>query len=384
MRICGIRRGADDAFSRNTSNVTDDASHDWNSPLLRRTSACLVLTLIGAELVRRATGVVPTDVTAYLAAADVFEAGGNPYGREIALSPRYEGYRFNYLPGTLYLLQPLAWLSTRAVSIGHLVLSTAALVGSVGYLADRFQLDCSRALLVALALLFGPVAVALYVGNIPLLLLAAVLAVVRASEPDEAGGRRVATCLASGIVLALKPTWAVPAGLALVGRRRWRLAIAFGAGVAGPVALSCLEPELLRAWLDRITSVPGNVMRSREGISLWTFWPLSVVAALLAAGGIALRRPESLWLFACAAVFCSPRLTPYSYVLTLPALAYLVSRWRPWQMALLVLPIWGPLHWWLRVTSHAREQWTMYAWSLVVAGFTGWALLSDNGDAPPQ
>ncbi len=338
----------------------------------------LVFALMGAELYRRMSSVVPTDVTAYLAAADVFAAGGNPYTTDIALSPRFEGYPFHYLPGVLYLIAPLQYVSARVASVGHLLASSVTLVGSIAYLADRFKLACSRALLVAVTLLFGPVAVALYVGNIPILLLGALLGVVWASDDRERPWRSRLVCGLAGLAITFKPTWAAPAGLALLGRRRWSLLAAFGAGLALPVALTAVDIELARAWSQRLTEVRGNLLRTEETAIMWQLWPVAVGTAAIGAGVIAWRRPESLWIFACAAVFCSPRLTPYSYVMTLPALAYLASRWPPWRLALLVLPIWGPAHWWLRVTSHAWEQWTMYVWALAVAGFTWWELVSDN------
>ena len=94
--------------------------------------------LAGLALYHRAgMGHVPHDLSAYLAAADVFDRGLDPYTDAIRGSRHYQGYPYAYPPVTLWWIRPLAWASTALVAGVEWVVRVAVIVGSLRFLGRR-------------------------------------------------------------------------------------------------------------------------------------------------------------------------------------------------------------------------------------------------------
>jgi hypothetical protein len=360
--------------------------------------ACWLLfaAAIGTLAGLRFAGAWPAgDLTAYMAAADVYAAGGNPYGPALEAADRYAGYPYVYPPGTLPLIRPLAGVSTHMAGGLLTLLSGGLLVYVVGSLRRRFELAIPTAPLAVGALLFGPVIADLLSANLAVVMLAANVAVADlvAGSDDDRRALRLGALTLLGVVLSFKFMWLIPALVltAAVGRNYWccavlgvaklrrRLGVAlfaflpFFALITGPLlvaAASLLVDPTLAAWLDRLQWLRREFPASLDILSLAPgLYPITVGAATSLLVRCRDASIDLLWVAACCSVVAWPRLAPYSFALLLPALAHLARRLDPRHLALLVLPMWGPVYWTIALPAgslHAR--WLHVVWAVLVGG----------------
>lgn len=329
----------------------------------------ILVGVIGLEAYRRLVqGVVPPDLSAYLAAADVFAAGHNPYGAALFDSALYDGYPYVYPPGTLPLISPLAWASPAAVAIFDLLARSLVAVLSLRWLGRRFLPDVPLGVLGALAILYQPFVADFATGNVATYLLGAFLLCVHLSRQDWRGWHLPAG-LVCGLILAFKPMWGLAAGAVLLANRRWRASAAVFCGAVVVGGLTAMHVDLVGPWLDRV----GQVRDFYRSFDLLAVAPalLPVAAIIWLGAGVALWRREAarehLWLWACVSLWAWPRLATYSYVLLVPVLVFLWRRWGYRRAGALALVGLGPIPWLLLDFGEFTYLAVLYVWALALS-----------------
>jgi hypothetical protein len=337
------------------------------------------IALIAAEAARRwLSGEVSPDLSAYIAAAETFAMGRNPYGPQLLNAPSYGGYVFVYPPGSLPLIRWLALLEPRAVTLADGILHAGALLVSMAWLRRHFSLPMPLGWLAAMAvMLFWPATSDFISGNLVTYMFATFIGCMWLAYHPEPRPRHLLIALAFGLVLSIKPMWGVPAGLVFLARRRWGLAAALLGGAACMAALSLVPWHgqwLVDDWWARIQMVRAQY-RSVDILSLAP--ALLPAAALLwaAAGALLLRRlgprHPHLWLWSAASLIAWPRLGSYSYILAVPLLCYLWSRWGWKKNLALALPACAALHVFRIFLPPGQAEYAylslLYAWIWIVA-----------------
>ena len=375
----------------------------FERPWVRVACWLLFAAAIGTLAGLRFAGAWPAgDLTAYLAAADVYAAGGNPYGAALREAERYAGYPYVYPPGTLPIIRPLAGVSTTVAGGLLTLLSGGLLVYVVGSLRRRFDLSAPLAPLAIGALLFGPVIADLLSANLAVVMLAANVAVADlvVGRDDERRALRLGALTLLGVVLSFKFMWLLSA-LVLTAAVGWRqlessehandedggdewcyavLGVALFAFLPffTLAAASLLVDPTVTAWLDRLQWLRREFPASLDILSLAPgLYPITVGAATSLIWRYLDASLDILWVAACCSVVAWPRLAPYSFALLLPALAHLARRLDPRHLALLVLPMWGPVYWTVALPAgslHAR--WLHVVWTMAV-GIVVWVLGRD-------
>ncbi|MGM0554898.1 MAG: glycosyltransferase 87 family protein [Myxococcota bacterium] len=345
--------------------------------------AVLISCLVAETVHRIFYGYVPRDLSAYLAAADTFMAGGDPYTDDIFDSTRYQGYVYVYPPGTLPLVGVLDYLSAELVSTLDLWARSAVLLGALHWLRRRFSVSAPMSILVFLALLYEPVLVDFRAGNLPTYLLAAFLVCVHMSHTPWRAWHAAAGIVA-GLALAFKPMWLAPALLVLLLRRRWGAlgSALLGASVIG--GLTVVHLDFVPTWLARIEQL---TIRYRSAVLL-NLHPVLWGAALTAwlAGAVALVRKlglddDRLWLWLCISVVVWLRAGTYSYVLFLPVFFFWWRRFGLRRAALAFVVTLGPLPWMLRAFDHFQTYgWLQLAWGIAVGVVLFWQLHRDDAE----
>lgn len=365
-------------------------------PLWQRGSVRLLLkvlltaALLALLLSRWRHGTLPPDLSAYLAAAETFWAGGNPYGPALREAAAFKGYPYVYPPGTLYLIIPLQWLSPQLLGLLHALVSVGVLVGLARWARRRFLPDVPTEVLLAGLALFGPISVDLLVGNISILLLGAV-AVGLASSDKARTGRETplgagdnATLIVAGVVLAFKAMWALPVLLAMLFRRQWRRLCAFSTGLAAIAVLSVTDPTLIRAWWAQLRRIPTVFPNSYDLLSLAPILAPLAAVAWLALTFLLLRRDRHNAGFAGAlSVPAWPRLAPYSFSLMIFPLLEAIRR-RPTPALALLAPMWGPFYWlWVDSLPSLLTRWLHLGWAIAAAALTAFTLLRAHSKSAP-
>ncbi|MEZ4460679.1 MAG: hypothetical protein R3E66_13315 [bacterium] len=352
----------------------------WDNPTLVWSALVLLWT---AGLVRRMFfDFVPGDFTAYISAADVFVAGQNPYTEARFATPRYDGFPYNYFPGTLFLIAPMAYLSTTVLVTADWVARACALVFVGRTLKRHIVPDMATHHLGVLMLLHEPLVIDQLVGNMVTYLIAAWALCLELSKRSGTLLDVLAAFLA-GVVLSFKPFWLIPAGWVLVSRRCWSLTVALVLGVASTPLASLL-------LLDMIPAFRAHTQQMREfyfSVDLLTLapWALAVMVPASVVGALLVwRRYPSEWVFllGCVSVPIWPRVATYSYVITLPFSLYLIRRFGWGRGLALSCVTLGPLPWLLRdagvLPGEQLENWVMYIWCWCAALLCVWCLKRES------
>lgn len=322
------------------------------------------------ELVRRlAFGFVPDDFTAYLSAADVFAAGGNPYA-DYATSARYNGKPYNYFPGTLYLIVWMAWVPTVVAVVVDFVARVTALFFAIRWLARRVCTTLPPHFVFIIALACEPLFIDVLFGNLVSYLLAAWALCAALSERDV-GLKEAAAAACAGVVFAFKPFWYFAGAYCFIVRKNWRGLVALTAG-GGTIALLSL-PHF--EWRDTFVAHTQAMRDFYFSVDLLSLAPplLGVAAVAWAAAAFALARRggDWVWLFGCTSVIVFPRLATYSYSIMLPVVLFFVARWGALRGLLYGAVLIGPIPWLLRVSTllpgEQLENWTHFVWSWITA-----------------
>jgi hypothetical protein len=179
---------------------------------------------------------------------------------------------------------------------------TLLLVATLAWLSDRW---------LALVILLPPVFIEIAVGNVHLLLAAAIVL----------GFRWPATW---AFVLLTKVTPGIGL-LWFVARREWRqLAIALGATAIVAGISFAIAPGLWSEWFSLLASrsaAPGGDLGFYTAIPLLIRVPAAAVLIVWAA------RTDRPWIVPIAAVLALPVLWPNSYAVAVGAIAFLTHRW---------------------------------------------------------
>jgi hypothetical protein len=362
----------------------------------------LVVTLVAVEVARRLiSGEIPSDLSAYIAAADVFSRGENPYGPALFDSAHYAGFVYVYPPGTLPLIEPLALVPPPIIAAADALLRAAAIVFALSWVRRVLAVELPLAWLVLAAVFYQPLLVDFMAGNLCAYMFAAFIACMWMGH-DEPRLWHAFAAVGLGVVLAFKPMWGIPAGLVLLVRGRWKMAAGLVAGAGVVAGLSLVEwtggfewtggqeptgEVLVDSWLARIESVRARY-HSVDLLSLApSVLPVAVVAWIVA-GAVLVRRLGAqhprLWLWACVSLVAWPRLASYSYLFVVPALCFLWVRWG-WRRALaLSLVAFGPLPWMLQTFgAEYQHRILLFAWVWIVAAIVFNELRRDAPLSPP-
>lgn len=335
--------------------------------------------LVGAELLRRwLSGDIPADLSAYIAAAETFTAGQNPYGPAFFEAPSYGGYVYVYPPGSLPFLQNLTYLSPRVVTLLDGALHAAALTAALAWIRRYFSLTIPLGWLSALAIiLYWPVTADFIAGNLATYMFALFVGCMGLAYHRSPRRRHLLFALIFGFLLALKPMWGLPAGLVLLARRRWGLAGALAGGAACMGVLSVMPwhgSSLFGDWWARIEAVRTQY----HSVDMLSLMPrmLPVVATAWVAGGVLLirrlgHRHPYLWVWATASLFAWPRLGFYSFILAIPMLAYLWTEWNWKATAALAIPAIIGMHLFRLLLPESQADYgfqiVLYVWVWVLA-----------------
>jgi hypothetical protein len=339
-----------------------------------------VLGLGVAEAARRlAARGLPTDLSAYVSAAQTFAARQDPYGRAIYDAPAWQGFPFVYCPAALWLLLPLALLPRAALLLGDLALRGCAAWWVAAQLRRRSALPRATVWeLLLLAWLYEPFVTDLMAGNLALYMLAALLAVLRLGEAARAP-TQLAGGVGLGVAFGFKPMWGVAAGYAALQQRRWWVAAGLLAGAGSMLLISLAQGPLFGSWLRHLDEVRA-AYRTCDALAISPVWlaivalAWGVVAAWLlrpsCAGAAGAARGELTWLWGCASLIAWPRLAPYCYLALAPVLVAVAPALGRGPALLIAAPWLGPLPWLL------GERWmprVRYGWALALAvGLAAW------------
>lgn len=353
----------------------------WENPNL--VWACIgVLWMVG--LIRRMfLGFVPGDFTAYLSAADLFVAGLDPYTDARFSTPRYDGFPYNYFPGTLFVIAPLAYVSTAVATSVDWVLRAVLLIFSAKVLQKHIVPKVPIHYVAVLMALHEPLMIDQLVGNMVTYLFAAWAAGLELSKRPQTW-RWLGLAFICGVVISFKPFWLIPAGWIFVSRHRWKSLLALVFGVLSTSLLSLLLPQFFDSF-----SAHTHTMRDYYfSVDLMTLFAPAYFVALLLAAAMAIvwwRRYPSEWVFllGCVSVPVWPRVATYSYVITLPFSLYLMRRWGTKGLLFSVVTI-GPLPWLMRdsgiLPGEQLENWVMFVWVCVAAFVCAYLLAHPEGD----
>jgi hypothetical protein len=321
-----------------------------------------------AELFRRLVAGPPHDLAAYVAAAQTSAAGEDPYGDAIFNAPAYGGYPYVYPPFTLTLLRRVGSLPAPVWSVADWLVRVALIPASCRLLGRRLELRLPLAVLLLGAVLFAPVALDTFAGNLAVVELALLLWLVH-----RTGRAACWTDLPVGAVVlvgaAVKPTWLLPAVAMVLLMRRGRLALGLAAGAAVVAAGSWLERDLHAAWIQRL-QVVRTYWQDFDllALSVWVYLAAAVGWASFALY-LAARRHPQLWVWCCTSLVAWPRLRVYALTAAAPGLLLFGKR-RGWRQALLLLaPLATPLPLILRaVAGDTVSNYWYLGWLTLLTG----------------
>ncbi len=367
------------------SNIAGNEPRLWENPNLVWAG---LLALWGVGLIRRMFfGFVPGDFTAYLSAADLFAAGLDPYTNARFSTPRYEGFPYNYFPGTLFVIAPLAYISTVVATSVDWVLRAFLLVFTAKTLQKHIVPKIPIHYVALVMALHEPLMIDQLVGNLVTYLFAAWAACLELSRRAQ-NWRWLGLAFLCGVVISFKPFWLIPAGWILVSRSRWRSLAALILGVCSTPAASFLLPRFFDTFAAH-TNAMRDFYFSVDLLSL--FAPAYFVALPLAAvmALIWWRRHPSEWVFllGCVSVPIWPRVATYSYVITLPFSLYLMRRFGIAKGVSFSIVTIGPLPWLMRdsgfLPGEQLENYVMFIWVCAAAFLCAYLLVAESRDAVP-
>jgi len=354
----------------------------------------LVAGLVSVELYRRvAGGAVPLDFSAYIAAADVWAQGGNPYGPDLFAAERYRGYVYVYAPGTLPLISILHWMPSTVLSVAELVARAGVWIGLAAWFRRFADLEAPVEVLLLVGLIYEPLFADLVGGNLTTFMLGAVLA-CKYLASRTFGGWRMVLGIPLGIAFSFKPMWLVPAATVVGLERDWRLAGSLAGGVAVVVGLTVDQWHLAEAWLARIEGVRvhyqsvdllsfGRWLRQGGGPA-WLLPPVLPAVGMLVWAGLGLRLVGDdvfgdgdvgqgnapVWIWACVSLVAWPRLGSYSYVLMIPVLGFMWRRLSRRSFLWFAAPALGPVAFLLRnVGTGLYHRMLLYVWGVAAAAW---------------
>lgn len=327
------------------------------------------------------SGLIPYDLSSYVAAAQTFAAGLDPYSAAIFDAPAYDGYVYVYPPHTLWFLAPLTWIDPRWIAAIDALTRFGVLAWIVVWLSRRVKLwlPTHYALLGVLGL-FVPVTLEFINGNVSVYLAGATLLALSSLEQTRTW-RSASSLAVAALMLSFKFTWLLPVGAYAVLRRDVRSVGVMGSVMCVVAGVNLAMWDQLVSWLAR-----GAELRAQmPDASLFEVHPaLGVLVALLWSGAMIelLRRgSRSSWVFVGTSVMWWPRLGLGVYVALLPALFYLLSRDKRWGVLLApMLSVFGFLA--MQNELFAAYEHVGLLWSFIVGAVTWMECARDTNKAP--
>ncbi len=339
-------------------------------------ASCVLLIL---EFIRRAFfDYVPTDFTAYISAGDAFFKGLNPFTEARELVPRYAGYPYNYLPGSLYALQALSYFSTATLVAIDWVLRCICLIGVVYVFHRKMFPTLNLGFIILVMIFFQPLNVDLLFGNIITYLFSAFVFSYAIAMREKRKPADYLWIFLFGVIISLKPFWAIPVGYLVLSFGRIKLLSAF---IAGFLVLPALTVPLWH-WVPSWITHTSAMRKFYISVDLLTLSPPLLVIIWvcgLALGVYFLLRQKQtegenwIWLLGCVSIPMWPRLGTYSYVICLPLVFFFCERWG-WKKGLTFTFVFGPIAWILRdsltlLPDAQEEQWAFFIWVFIAAFF---------------
>ncbi|MFU8802596.1 MAG: hypothetical protein ACNA8W_02195 [Bradymonadaceae bacterium] len=325
--------------------------------------------LLALELYRRLfLGYIPHDFGAYLAAADTFSRGLDPYSEAIFDSPLYQGYPYIYAPASLYLTLLVSHLPTVLVTALDAILRMAIFIASMGWLQKKLQLRPDLPTLLFVGCFFAPFAFDFMTGNLETYMFFGLIVVVGLA--DRSG---IAVPLLGGVIVGLllfvKPMWLIAAVAALVALRGWLVLTGLIAGAMTATAVSLASQDLYTSWLARL----GEVREFYGAVNYLEFSPWLYGLAIFAWAGAGLWILKTrgfggdTWIYACTSIVIWPRIDLYSYMILLPVLLFLWRELGGVRAMLIALPLVGPLPWVLASYDRIISLTVLLVWASICA-----------------
>lgn len=303
-----------------------------------------VAIILGRVFIERPVG---DDLTSYLAAADVFSRGLDPYGPALSTSKHYAGLPYVYPPGTLYLIAWMAWVPAWVVMLIDGIARMTAIYASIAWAQREFWPERSPEEGVLIALTFAPLINALVQGNMVVYNFAALAWIWTCAATERTtrvSALRLFTVFLAGALIGFKPMWVIPVGIILALRRAWRSSFTTGLGIASVALLGLIEPGAYVSWLDRVHELREVFEISDLPTLSWPLYAAVCVVWTIASALAWTKRPNHplLPLLACASVLVWPRVQPYTYIVMIPLWFHLMrsSRlgWVWWGLFALPIP----------------------------------------------
>ncbi len=334
--------------------------------------------LLILELFNRAfLGHVPPDFTAYISAGDAFAMGLNPYTDARQLVPRFGGFPYNYLPGSLYPLQIVSYFSTTTLTVADWILKSICLIGIINVFHRKMFPDLKLGFIICVTILFQPLGVDLLAGNIVTYLFAAFVFSYAIAQREKRKLADYFFVFLFGFIISFKPFWSIPIGYLFLVFRRPKLLTSF---IAGFLVIPLMTIPL---W-DWIPSWLAHTSKMREyyfSVDFLSLSPVLLGLTWIIGMGIGLyfllrkeriQEENWIWLLGCVSLPMWPRLATYSYVICLPLILFFCQRWG-WKKGLLFASVLGPFAWVLRaltfLPNSEEEQWAFFIWIFVAAFF---------------
>jgi hypothetical protein len=337
------------------------------SSLPQRVAACsLLVCWVGIIWMRVSFDAMPYDLASYVAAADLFWSGADPYDVEqLVRAERGSRFLFIYPPLSLWLLWPLAVLTSSSVILIEALARALCVVYIARSLCARFSLTLHPVWALCLLSTSLTLISDASAGNVATYLVAAWLWLASVSTWTP---KRLLACSLLGVLFSIKPMWLLPVGATLVARGQPRRALlALGAGASLHALFTLYHWPLTSRWLDVVSFHTSYYGR----FELWISQPWWTFALLACAWGFAalwLLRQDAAsswrWVWAGTSVVIWPRSGLYDDLLLLPALCWLATILQPSRAALLWLAAWA-LPWALLVLHlHVEHPMTRVFWTL--------------------
>lgn len=263
-------------------------------------------TLVAVAAMNAITGLA----AAAILAPDTFGQDADTYRRcALFLAEGRIDCSFPYPPLAALVARPLTWVSPTTAAVVMTLIGFAILVIGVR-LETRGQAPVDRWLVAVAALGFAPVVYELLLGQVTLLIAAALYPAVRRTDGFRNG-------IALGIVLAIAPKPMVLPVLVwmMVWRRQALTAALLTALTMTSLGLALTGPDQYRQWVSLLTGAGGGSLVAMSGnLSLWGSALGPGEFALAAAISVAtlwtiLREPSRGFV---AALFASLLLAPYT------------------------------------------------------------------------
>lgn len=299
----------------------------------------LACAFAGIGWTRLMAGELPHDTAAYVAAADLFVAGADPYDpRALLASPRSRGFLYIYPPLSLWFIAPLAYLSTHTLIILELALRMLCIWLIVRCIKRALDLRYETIFAIGLMCLTLYTRGDLFDGNVGTLLCAVWLLALTAWESHPR--RAILFAGLAGLLYACKPLWVPVLCAGLVARGRVKACLSAASGAALGLLLSYIQQDRWQAWLDVLAFHRAYYAKDEILLELPS-WLMLIPAAgwLIAALWLLVRQKRladphtgpPIWVWAGVAVVVWPRFGLYDLQLLFPALVWLATRWTGWR-----------------------------------------------------